>query len=864
MAREEELFRRAAETTNEGIWILDEEWRIIFANHRMAEMIGFPQEKMVGKPVLEFIPEEELPDHLQRIERRKHGLSERYQRRFRRPDGTFLQTLISATPILDEKGKFQGSFAMISDLSEIKKVEEDLFNAIEELRELQFIVNKSPAVVFIWKVELEGHVQFVTENVSQWGYTKEEFESGIIAFPDIIHPDDQERVIEEILRLTEEGRTEFRQYYRILTKDGQVRWVDDITFVKREPSGMVINYQGIVLDVTDRKLAEIKTEEARLRLQAFLEASPDLIYLKDLNGKNVVVNPAYAHYFNKEKEEIEGKTDAEIMPPALAEQCAQSDQEALSSSVPIRAEEKLQNQKGIAIFDTIKFPIKDDRGQAIGLGGISRDITEIQRLAEELRRQKEMLQVTMEHALDIVYRYRLYPEPGFQYVSPSVTRITGYSPEDYYADPLLGIKIVHPEDRTKFEAVINNPASANEPLQLRLIKKDSTVFWTEQLNNPVFDKEGKVVALVGIARDITEQKLAEEKLKETERMLKGFLDALPETAMLLDLEGNVLFANKTASQRIGVPVEELVGTNLFSFYPPGLARRRRAQFLQVIEIGEPFVGEEAIKDRIFLFQVFPLKDEKRKVADLVILSMDITERKKLEDEKDRFRASLIYSVSHELKTPLMVMQAALELLSGFDLAERASRFMEYEQLWKSNLGRLNRLINNMLDSQRVLAVETPIQTRFLDPRVLAKKVISDLESYAQSQGVLVELFAPDSSLLWEIDEEAIGKALENLLSNAIKFSPKGEKVKVKVSLEGEDLVFSVSDNGPGISPEEQNQLFQPFQRAESALKRRVPGTGLGLFVSRRLVEAHGGTLTLESAPGKGTKVLIRLPKRSGH
>jgi len=123
MAREEELFRRAAETTNEGIWILDEEWRIIFANRRIAEMIGFPQEKMVGKPVLEYIPEGEVPDHLQRIERRKHGLSERYQRRFLRPDGTFLQTLISASPILDEKGNFQGSFAMISDLSEIKKVE---------------------------------------------------------------------------------------------------------------------------------------------------------------------------------------------------------------------------------------------------------------------------------------------------------------------------------------------------------------------------------------------------------------------------------------------------------------------------------------------------------------------------------------------------------------------------------------------------------------------------------------------------------------------------------------------------------------------------------------------------------------------
>jgi PAS domain S-box-containing protein len=731
LEEEEDLFKRVVETTNEGILIVDENFVITFANQRMQEMLGYSLEEMLGHPAEELVWESEISDYRQRMERRKQGSRERHERTFKKKDGSPLPALVSATPIL-KNGEFRGSFAMISDISRIKQVEDDLSRALEELKTLEFILKSSPAVAFIWKLGLEGPVQFVTENISQWGYAKEEFESGKLNFQDIVHPDDRERVIAEILRLTEEGRGEFRQFYRILTKDGRTRWVDDCTLVRRDPSGKVIGYQGIVLDVTERKIAEKEAEEARLRLQSFLEASPDLIYLKDLSGKNLLVNSAYAHYFGKDKSEIEGKNDREIMPPSLAEQCALSDREVLQANAPIRVEETIQNEKGLRAFDTIKFPIPETDGKIVGIGGIS--------------------------------------------------------------------------------------------------------------------------------RDITEKKKAEEKILESERNVRGFLEALKEPALLLDSEGKILFANSNALLRLGIPPPEMGERNLFDFLNKDLAQRLSQPLQKVMEGGEALSDEVEMGDRSFLLQVYPWKTEEGRVERLVLLMIDITERKRLEEEREKVKNALIYSVSHDLKTPLMVMEASLDLISLSDPGKREEKFREYDPLFRNNLNRLKRRVENLLLSQKALLSEIKPSVQKVEVTRMFQEIISDMKTLAQFQGVELEEKVLQGPRFWDLDAELISRALENVISNAIKFSPKGGRVTVSLESLDDQLRFIVEDRGQGITPEEQKELFQPFKRLTSAEKSNIPGTGLGLFVSRKLVEAQGGTLSLESAPGKGTKVTITIPR----
>ncbi|RRR69352.1 MAG: PAS domain-containing sensor histidine kinase [Candidatus Viridilinea halotolerans] len=134
--------------------------------------------------------------------------------------------------------------------------------------------------------------------------------------------------------------------------------------------------------------------------------------------------------------------------------------------------------------------------------------------------EEDRFRLLTEHARDLIYRYRLAPEPGFEYVSPSATAITGYSPEDHYADPLLGIKLVHPDDRELLQQMSQDPNAANHPLTMRWQRKDGRTIWTEQVNWIICDAHGTPVALEGIARDISERKQAEEELRASAEALQ--------------------------------------------------------------------------------------------------------------------------------------------------------------------------------------------------------------------------------------------------------------------------------------------------------------------------------------------------------
>lgn len=130
-------------------------------------------------------------------------------------------------------------------------------------------------------------------------------------------------------------------------------------------------------------------------------------------------------------------------------------------------------------------------------------ILENKKAYEELRESEKKFRLLAENAQDIIYRYEFFPERGFAYVSPSVTKITGYTPEEHYADPDLGLKIVHPDDRHLLEKIIKGEIKIDEPFALRLIKKDGTIIWTEQRNVPIYDANGNLIAIEGVSRDIT-------------------------------------------------------------------------------------------------------------------------------------------------------------------------------------------------------------------------------------------------------------------------------------------------------------------------------------------------------------------------
>ena len=204
--------------------------------------------------------------------------------------------------------------------------------------------------------------------------------------------------------------------------------------------------------------------------------------------------------------------------------------------------------------------LRQVRRVAVGgaLAGLAYGALRVLRTSESQQSRDELFRIRADNASDLVYRFRFLPRPGFEYVSPSSTAIIGYTPEEHYADPDLGFKLVHPEDRHLLEG---SRDTTEEPLELRWYRKDGTLIWTEQRNRPVYDEAGEVVAIEGIARDITRRKLTEEALRQSEERFRAAFGSAALGMAILSPDGQWLQVNPSVCEITGYTEEELLATD---------------------------------------------------------------------------------------------------------------------------------------------------------------------------------------------------------------------------------------------------------------------------------------------------------------
>ncbi|WP_223641061.1 HAMP domain-containing sensor histidine kinase [Corallococcus sp. EGB] len=217
--------------------------------------------------------------------------------------------------------------------------------------------------------------------------------------------------------------------------------------------------------------------------------------------------------------------------------------------------------------------------------------------------------------------------------------------------------------------------------------------------------------------------------------------------------------------------------------------------------------------------------------------------------------AFLAGVAHDLRNPLSALKLSTALTNRGDVTpERMQRTLS---LVRRQVARLDRMVGDLLDATRIEAGKLELQLEVRDTRELARSVV---ELYQSSEsGHTLELVVPDTAVLVRADPARLEQVLTNLVSNALKYSPAGSRVEVSVGGDAEHVVVAVADQGIGMSPEELEGLFIPFQRAGNA-KQRAPGVGLGLSVSRRIIEAHGGRIEVESQPGRGSVFRVHLAR----
>ncbi|MEW6084132.1 MAG: PAS domain S-box protein [Chloroflexota bacterium] len=245
-----------------------------------------------------------------------------------------------------------------------------------------------------------------------------------------------------------------------------------------------------------------------------------------------------------------------------------------------------------------------------------------------------------EHLPDLIYSYEFAPVRGFTYVSPSAAAMTGYTPEEHYADPDLGFKLVHPDDRHLLQAVAEGKADVHKPLVLRWIRKDGTVFWTEQRNVPIYDTSGNLSACEGVARDITERQHVEEARRASEERYRDLVESSSDLICTHDLDGNILSVNEAATELTGYPREQLLQMNLNDLLTPQTRDLFPAYLRRMREKGKArgFMQIQTANGEIRIWEYHnTLKTTDPKPAIVRGVARDITKRHQAEETIRRFQ-----------------------------------------------------------------------------------------------------------------------------------------------------------------------------------------------------------------------------------
>ncbi len=363
--------------------------------------------------------------------------------------------------------------------------------------------------------------------------------------------------------------------------------------------------------------------------------------------------------------------------------------------------------------------------------------------------------------------------------------------------------------------------------------------------------EGDEHLALATEADVSAQRRAQEALAASEGRLRTIVTGAPIVLFAIDGDGLITLFDGRGAAGLGVAPERVAGRSVFEVFahvPQLLSAVRRAM------AGETVVTTAPIGSMTFELRCSPALTRDNRIAGVVGIATDITERARIERLKNEF----VSIVSHELRTPLTSIRGSLGLLGGGVAGQLPSRAQDLVKIALTNTERLIRLVNDILDLDKIETGRLDLRSDSLDPAELADHAIAELAAYAEASGVaLIREFGRTGDVRG--DRDRLLQVLINLLSNAIKFSKPGDSIRLEIELGESAVRFTVCDEGPGIAEDQMPKLFRKFSQLDESDSRAAGGSGLGLAISKAIVDAHGGTIGVTSRPGAGARFHFEIP-----
>jgi PAS domain S-box-containing protein len=807
----DDIFRHALfDYAADAIAMIDKNQKVVEANKSFATLLGYRSNETLRLHQWDWYFEYTTREIFLNQWAAIFEASKTLETKFRRKDGSAIDVEISYIP--SELEGEQVLFLVCRDITRLRQLEVSLHNS-----ERRFQLTSWATKDIIWERDLLTNKIFWNESLRKmFHFPVEEMDPTEDWWQDHIHPDERAKVIKSIRAAIEQGQDFWSKEYRFRLFDNSYADIFDRGYILYNEQGRPVQMIGVMMDITDRKQADDKLESERKLLNTLIDYLPDYIFVKDVDSRIILDNIAHRRLLGETlQREVVGKTDFDFFPSELAEAYFADEQRILQSGEPMvnREEPVIDREGNQKWLLTTKVPLRDNQGVITGIVGINHDITKRKQAEDRLKNEHTHLEDrTAELGAALRETEGLFSTVQDILTSTHLTQIC-QSLMRHFIDLVQADRItLHLVDHERREILLNL-ASGNS---------DSPSIVTYQelddgISGQVF-KSGQPV--LSLSADDEPAGTYERRIREN----VGSLIVVP----LLTREGT------GALQVIGtVTVINRVGQPSFTQHDKDLLMTMATQAAIAIE-------------NIRLYE-------------------EAQRAKNEADAANRSKSEFLANMSHEIRTPMSAILGLTQLILDTDLDNSQRNYLQkVHASSKALLG----ILNDILDYSKIEAGKLAMEEVDFDLDETLRTTAELFSVKAEEKDV--ELFLeidPEVPLILNGDPLRLGQILNNLVGNAVKFTERGEiHIKVQVDKIENEMIwlhFSVRDTGVGITGEQIERLFHAFSQADTSTTRKFGGTGLGLTISKRLVDMMGGEIGVESLQGKGSTFHFKVPLQSG-
>ncbi|MEI6126015.1 MAG: PAS domain S-box protein [Pseudomonadota bacterium] len=722
-----------------------------------------------------------------------------------------------------------------------------------------------------WELDLiTGHLHWSPSIFEIFEIDSSKFIPTYASFLDKVHPDDHE-LVDQAYTQSLTKRQPYNIEHRLMMKDGRIKWLNETCHTDYDEKGQAILSVGIVQDITERK----RSEESLLELKIAMEQSTDGIAFADMDGYIRFLNEAWARMHGYSVGELIGQN------LSIFHTTEQMEKNVIPFNEKVIKNGSYECEIGHVRKDGTIFPtlmnstvVRFADQKANGLLGIARDITERKQAEEALRESEERFHSLVSNIPGIVYRCLNDSNWTVLFMSLDIEPLSGYPAEDFINNAVRSYaSIIHPDDRELVDRAVQKGVNekAAYTMEYRICHIDGSIRWVHEQGQGVFAPNENLLWLDGVILDITERKRSEAELVR----LGTAIEQAKETVLIMNSEGIIQYANKAVEKLTGRTRQELTGS-IIPIDERYLDQFRKAH--EIVHAGNTWTGiiTEQKKDGSSYdldLTITPVHDDKGGIASIVAIGRDVTRERQLEhqllqSQKMEAIGTLAGGIAHDFNN-------ILGGILGF--TQIAQEKLPKESPAQYYLGETKKLSDRAADLVRQILSFSRKNLMERKPVMIHLIVKEALKLLRASLPAIIEIrqsINAQAGLVMS-DPTQIHQVIMNLCTNAahamegksgvlgIDLSPVellSEEMPAYPDLQPGDYVrLTISDTGTGIDPSIADRIFDPFFTTKEVGR----GTGMGLSIVHGIVKSHGGTITVTSAPGKGSTFQVLLPRMRG-